>query len=280
MTLNQVVNLGVAVGQNLPYNHVVQAWNAQTGAVAADASRRRSRTTSCCRARRSRTSRTRPATRSSSAPASTTCATSTWTASRAPAGPSSRAAGSSRRPRWATSDGDGKLEVTTMTREGYMFAWDTDRPACGTNDEWWTSRHDEWNTGAYGTDTRPPGTPHRPRPPRSERLQRRRSSGRRRATTGCAAPPSSYRMIASSSPIEHPTRRHGRRATSTAGAAGSAARARPSRAADRQLLGRALQGRERELGPPGEREAAVERGALERPSRVGGTSCRLDEGRV
>ena len=32
MTLNQVVNLGVAVGQNLPYNHVVQAWNAQTGA--------------------------------------------------------------------------------------------------------------------------------------------------------------------------------------------------------------------------------------------------------
>ena len=37
--------------------------------------------------------------------------------------------------------------------------WDTDQPACGTNDEWWTSRHDEWNTGAYGTDTRPPGTP-------------------------------------------------------------------------------------------------------------------------
>ena len=32
MTLNQVVNLGVAVGQNLPYNHVVQAWNGQTGA--------------------------------------------------------------------------------------------------------------------------------------------------------------------------------------------------------------------------------------------------------
>ena len=32
VTLNQVVNLGVAVGQNLPYNHVVQAWNAQTGA--------------------------------------------------------------------------------------------------------------------------------------------------------------------------------------------------------------------------------------------------------
>ena len=37
--------------------------------------------------------------------------------------------------------------------------WDTNQPACGGNDEWWTIRHDEWNTGAYGTDTRPPGTP-------------------------------------------------------------------------------------------------------------------------
>ena len=62
------------------------------------ASRRRSRTTSCSRARRSRTSPTRPATRSSSGPASTTCATSTSRASRAPAGRSSPAAGSSRRP--------------------------------------------------------------------------------------------------------------------------------------------------------------------------------------
>ena len=32
LTLNQLVNLGVAVGQNLPYNHVMQAWNGQTGA--------------------------------------------------------------------------------------------------------------------------------------------------------------------------------------------------------------------------------------------------------
>ena len=53
------------------------------------------------------------------------------------------------------ADGDGDLEVTTLTREGSRFMWDTDRPACGTNDEWWTSRHDEWNTGAYG-DRHPP----------------------------------------------------------------------------------------------------------------------------
>jgi hypothetical protein len=31
LTLNGLVNLGIAVGQNLPYNHVVQAWNGATG---------------------------------------------------------------------------------------------------------------------------------------------------------------------------------------------------------------------------------------------------------
>ncbi|HEX8745019.1 MAG TPA: FG-GAP-like repeat-containing protein [Thermoleophilaceae bacterium] len=57
------------------------------------------------------------------------------------------------------ADGDGKLEVSTVTREGNAFLWDTDSPACGTNDEWWTSHHDEFSTSAYGTDSRPPGTP-------------------------------------------------------------------------------------------------------------------------
>ncbi|MDQ3934769.1 MAG: FG-GAP-like repeat-containing protein [Actinomycetota bacterium] len=62
-------------------------------------------------------------------------------------------------PAFGDADGDGKLEVTTLTREGHAFLWDTDRPACGTNDEWWTSHHDEFSTSAYGTDSRPPGTP-------------------------------------------------------------------------------------------------------------------------
>jgi hypothetical protein len=62
-------------------------------------------------------------------------------------------------PAAGDTDGDGKLEVTTVTREGNAFMWDTDSPACGTNDEWWTSHHDEFSTSAYGTDSRPPGTP-------------------------------------------------------------------------------------------------------------------------
>jgi hypothetical protein len=34
--------------------------------------------------------------------------------------------------------------------------WDTDGAACGNNDQWWTYHHDEWNTGDYRRDTRPP----------------------------------------------------------------------------------------------------------------------------
>ncbi|HEX8065841.1 MAG TPA: FG-GAP-like repeat-containing protein [Thermoleophilaceae bacterium] len=62
-------------------------------------------------------------------------------------------------PATGDADGDGKLEVTTLTREGNAFLWDTESPACGTNDEWWSSHHDEFSTSAYGTDSRPPGTP-------------------------------------------------------------------------------------------------------------------------
>ena len=36
------------------------------------------------------------------------------------------------------------------------MAWNT-RGKSSANDEWWGYRHDERNTGEYGTDTRPPG---------------------------------------------------------------------------------------------------------------------------
>jgi hypothetical protein len=53
-------------------------------------------------------------------------------------------------------DSDGKVEVVTMTREGYLMVWDTPGTDTG-NDEWWNGRHDERNTAQYGLDTRPPG---------------------------------------------------------------------------------------------------------------------------
>jgi hypothetical protein len=56
-------------------------------------------------------------------------------------------------------DGDGDLDISTMTREGWQFAWDTGVDACdGSNDEWWGFHHDERATANYGADGRPPGT--------------------------------------------------------------------------------------------------------------------------
>ena len=53
-------------------------------------------------------------------------------------------------------DSDGHNDVVALTREGYLFAWRTPGKA-GAADESWRSSHDEWNTDAYGNDTRPPG---------------------------------------------------------------------------------------------------------------------------
>jgi len=106
-------------------------------------------------------------------------------------------------PAVGDADGDGQLEVAQISREGNAFLWDTDSPACGTNDEWWTSRHDEWNTGAHGTDTRPPGTP------RSLAASR---SGTTVSLTWTApggdwlcGGARRYRVISSAAPILHPT---------------------------------------------------------------------------
>ncbi len=51
-------------------------------------------------------------------------------------------------------DADGKTDVVTTTREGYLFSWKTDgKPDA----ESWSYHHDDWRTGRFGTDTRPPG---------------------------------------------------------------------------------------------------------------------------
>jgi len=50
-------------------------------------------------------------------------------------------------------DSDGTIEIVTNTREGNTFVWHTAGLATA-NVEWWRYRHDEWNTGRYGTDSR------------------------------------------------------------------------------------------------------------------------------
>ena len=207
VTLNQLVNIGVGVGQNLPYNHVVQAWNAQTGASL-------------------------PSFPQAVEDFQLLSSPSVADVSDAPgkeilvgtglyylrninvAGvegtgwPKFTGGWIFATPAIGDTDGDGKLDVTALTREGNAFSWRTDQDACGTNDEWWTSRHDEWNTGAYGTDSRPPGTPeddaHQPGP---EHRDHQLGEPRRRLALRTADEVPHHRVDLADSP---PDRRHGR----------------------------------------------------------------------
>jgi hypothetical protein len=52
--------------------------------------------------------------------------------------------------------GDGGVDLVAVTREGYLMAWQTPGRATA-NNQWWTYQHDEWRTGRYGVDSRPPG---------------------------------------------------------------------------------------------------------------------------
>jgi hypothetical protein len=54
-------------------------------------------------------------------------------------------------------DGDGKLEVVISTREGKLFAWKTSGDECGFI-PWRRVHHDEWGSGNYATDARPPAS--------------------------------------------------------------------------------------------------------------------------
>jgi hypothetical protein len=54
-------------------------------------------------------------------------------------------------------DGDGLLEVVAVTREGNLFVWNADGDECGPI-LWRRYHHDEWGTGNYHADTRPPAS--------------------------------------------------------------------------------------------------------------------------
>jgi hypothetical protein len=60
-------------------------------------------------------------------------------------------------PAVADVDGDGMLEVVATTREGNLFVWNTGGDECGFI-PWRRWHHDEWGTGNYHTDARPPAS--------------------------------------------------------------------------------------------------------------------------
>ncbi len=51
---------------------------------------------------------------------------------------------------------NGKVDVVSVTREGYLIAWSSKGPESADN-QWWRYAHDEWNTGNFEAVTRPPG---------------------------------------------------------------------------------------------------------------------------
>jgi hypothetical protein len=59
-------------------------------------------------------------------------------------------------PALADLSGKGTLDLLIGTHEGWLYQWSTAGAACS-NDQWWSNHHDEWNSGAYGKMTRPPG---------------------------------------------------------------------------------------------------------------------------
>ncbi len=158
LTLNGLVNLGVAVGQNLPYNHVVQGWNGATGASLP----------AYPQAVEDYQLLSSPAVADvSDAPGyELLVGTGLYllrdlnaTGQEGAGFPKFTGGWNFAVPAIGDVDGDNKLDVEVMTREGNAFVWKTDRPVCATNDQWWTSRHDEWSSGAQGTDSRPPAVP-------------------------------------------------------------------------------------------------------------------------
>ena len=201
LTLNQLVNIGVAVGQNLPYNHVVQAWNGDSGVMLPGFPQAVEDFQLL------------------SSPAVADVAGGSEQEILLGTGlyllRSINAQGDEEDdfpkftggwifavPTMGDADNDGNLDVATLTREGYAFAWSTDRPACGGNDQWWTSRHDEWSTGAHGTDTRPPGV--------AEDLKAKRDGDQTELTWKApgddhlCGQAERYRILASRKPIDGP----------------------------------------------------------------------------
>jgi hypothetical protein len=56
-------------------------------------------------------------------------------------------------------DGNGHVEVVDVTREGYLFVWNT--PGKPSGIEAWAWHQNDWHTGRYGDQTRPPLPPRR-----------------------------------------------------------------------------------------------------------------------
>ncbi len=230
LTLNGAVNL-LAVNQNLPFNHAVQAWDPTTGTALPGYPRATDDFQLVSQPSIARVGGSGPGRQAlygtglyqlhaygpgGQEPAGWPKFTGGWTQATASVG---------------DIDGDGNLDVSALTREGWSFAWDTGVDACeGSNEEWWTFHHDEFGSGNYGTDSRPPGS--------AADLAAALDSGDSSVDLGWTAPgddwlcddPSRVEIRLSPDPIEEPS--DGSRLESRAAGAGGSDEARTLTAAE------------------------------------------------
>jgi len=159
LTLNGATNL-LAVNQNLPFSHVEQAWNPATGAALAGFPVATDDFQLVSQASIARVAGGGPG-RQVLVGTGLYQLHAYGAGGLDPAGwPKFTGGWMQATPAVGDADGDGNLDLTTVTREGWSFLWSTDVPACnGSNDEWWTFHHDERSTNNYGADGRPPGRP-------------------------------------------------------------------------------------------------------------------------
>jgi hypothetical protein len=206
LTVNGVANL-LAVNQNLPFNHVEQAWDLQTGSALPGFPRATDDFQLLSQA---------PIARVTGTGVERQVLVGTGMYQLHAYGPGGVELGdwpkftggwNQTTPAIGDADGDGDLDVTGYTREGWSFLWDTGSDACGSesspaNNEWWTYHHDEFNSANYGIDARPPGA--------AEGLEAQRDGST--VTLSFKAPGDDWmcgqaeklRVLVAKAPIQHP----------------------------------------------------------------------------
>ena len=267
-TVNLAANL-LAVNQNLPFCHVEQAWNSSTGAAVPGYPRATDDFQLVSQSSVARVSGAAPAHQAlvgtgmyqlhaygpdGSEAAGWPKFTGGWLEATAAVG---------------DANGDGKLDVTTVSREGWAFLWYTDVPACGgSNDEWCTWHHDEHSSANYGVDGRPPGSPRALKAKRKGKAGAVGLSWKAPGDDWLCGTAAHYQVIASDGPDPSPGRRHDR------GPGGLRRRGRRQRHAQPQrrrprlvaLRSGALPRRGGQLGAASERQAPA--GAPTAPARA------------
>ena len=159
LTANGAANL-LAVNQNLPFSHVEQAWDPMTGAALPGYPRPTDDFQLLSQASIARVSGSGPGAQALVGTGLYQVHAYGAAGAEAAGWPKFTGGWTQATPAVGDADGDGDLEVTTVTREGWSFLWNTGVGACGgSNTEWWTFHHDERGTANYGTDGRPPGAP-------------------------------------------------------------------------------------------------------------------------